>query len=128
MRHWRLSVFLAAFCIAGCAGHFYREEAGRVHIYLRDSRASAVHFASSLDGFDQHRIERVDSKTWHIVLPATEEFRYFYLIDGRVHLPDCPYRERDDFGTYNCLYTPEPLESGADCRDGICNDDAPRTF
>ena len=104
--------------ITGCAGHFYREEAGRVQIYLRNSRASAVHFVSSLDGFEPHRIAKTSSDTWEITLPKSGEFRYFYLVDGKIHLPDCPYREMDDFGSYNCLYKPDPSKTGADDNDG----------
>ena len=100
--------------ITGCAGHFYREEAGRVQIYLRNSRASAVHFVSSLDGFEPHPIAKTNSDTWRITLPKSGEFRYFYLVDGKIHLPDCPYREMDDFGSYNCLYKSDPLETGTD--------------
>lgn len=109
-----LPILSAVFFISGCAGHFYREEAGRVEIHLRNSRASIVHFASSLDGFQPHRIEKTSSETWGISLPKSSEFRYFYLIDGKIHLPDCPYREMDDFGSYNCLYKPDPQETGAD--------------
>ena len=100
--------------ITGCAGHFYREEAGRVQIYLRNSRASAVHFVSSLDGFEPHPIAKTNSDTWGITLPKSGEFRYFYLVDGKIHLPDCPYREMDDFGSYNCLYKSDPSETGTD--------------
>jgi len=100
--------------ITGCAGHFYREEAGRVQIYLRNSRASAVHFVSSLDGFEPHSIAKTNSDTWGITLPKSGEFRYFYLVDGKIHLPDCPYREMDDFGSYNCLYKSDPSETGTD--------------
>jgi len=102
-----LSVLSAGLFVAGCAGHFYREEADRVHIYLRDSRAAEVLFASSLDGFNLHRAEKAGSKMWQITVPKTE-FRYFYLVDGSIRLPDCPYREKDDFGSYNCLYKPGP--------------------
>jgi len=108
MTRFSLSVLSAVFFVAGCAGHFHREEAGRGHIYLKDSRASVIHFVSSLDGFEPHRIEKTGSKTWQITLPKTGEFRYFYLVDGKIHLPECPYREMDDFGSYNCLYKPDP--------------------
>ena len=94
--------------VTGCAGHFYREEAARVHLFLKDSHAAEVRFASSLDGFELHRIEKRGSGTWQITLPKTGEFRYFYLVDGRIHLPDCPLREMDDFGSSNCLYRPDP--------------------
>jgi hypothetical protein len=42
-----------------------------------------------------------------MTVPKGGEFRYFYLVDGKIHLPDCPYREMDDFGSYNCLYKPD---------------------
>jgi len=113
-----LSILSAVFFITGCAGHFYREEGGRVQIYLRNSRASAVHFVSSLDGFEPHRILKTSSDTWRITLPKSVEFRYFYLVDGKIHLPDCLYREMDDFGSYNCLYKPDPSETGTDDKDG----------
>jgi hypothetical protein len=108
MMRFVLSVLSTVFFVAGCAGHFYREEADRVHLYLKDIHAVEVHFASSLDGFELHRIEKAGSKTWQITVPKTGEFRYFYLVDGRIHLPDCPYREMDDFGSDNCLYKPDP--------------------
>ena len=107
-------ILSVALFITGCAGHFYREEAGRVQIYLRNSRASAVHFVSSLDGFEPHPIAKTNSDTWRITLPKSGEFRYFYLVDGKIHLPDCPYREMDDFGSYNCLYKSDPSETGTD--------------
>lgn len=103
-----LPLLSAIFFLAGCAGHFYREEADRVHLFLKENRAAEVRFASSLDGFELHRLEKRDSGTWQITLPKTDEFRYFYLVDGRVHLPDCPLREMDDFGSSNCLYRPDP--------------------
>jgi hypothetical protein len=108
MKRLLLHALSAVFFVAGCAGHFYREEADRVHLYLRDGRAGEVQFASSLDGFGLHRINKVDAKTWVMTVPKSGEFRYFYLVDGRIYFPDCQYREMDDFGSYNCLYKPDP--------------------
>jgi hypothetical protein len=97
----------AAFFFSGCAGHFYREEAGLMHLYLKENHAREVFFASSLDGFYPHRANKTGSGTWEITVPNTGEFRYFYLVDGSVRLPECPRREKDDFGSCNCLYKPE---------------------
>ena len=104
MRYPLLPALSALLFLTGCAGHFYREEADRVHLYLKEGRAAEVLFASSLDGFEPHRAEKTGSNTWKITVPKAEEFRYFYWIDGRVYLPDCPQRELDDFGSYDCLY------------------------
>lgn len=92
----------------GCAGHFYREEGDRVHFYLEDRQAKEVFFASSLDGFNLHRIKKSGSGAWFITLQKKQDFQYFYLVDGRIHIPDCTYREKDDFGSYNCLYRASP--------------------
>ena len=114
MMRWFPPIISAVFFITGCAGHFYLEEAGRVQIYLRNNRASVVHFVSSLDGFEPHPIAKTNSDTWQITLPRRSEFRYFYLVDGKIHLPDCLFREMDDFGSYNCLYKPDPSKTGTD--------------
>jgi len=108
MMRFLMPALSAVFFFAGCAGHFYREEADRVHLYLKDSHATEVRFASSLDGFDLHPVEKVGSRTWQITVPKMGEFQYFYQVDGRIHIPDCRYREKDDFGSYNCLYKAEP--------------------
>jgi hypothetical protein len=47
-----------------------------------------------------------------MTVPKSGEFRYFYLVDGRIYHPDCQYREMDDFGSYNCLYKPDPQGAG----------------
>jgi hypothetical protein len=108
MNRFLLSILAAVFFLAGCAAHYSREENGRVHLYLKDGRAREVQFASSRDGFVLHPAEKADAKTWKATVPMGGEFQYFYVVDGRVRLPDCPYREEDDFGSHNCLYKPEP--------------------
>ena len=113
MRRFACLALCAVFLLAGCARHYYREEADRVHLYLKDDRAAEVQFASSLDGFGLHPAQNVDAGTWRTTVPNTGEFRYFYRVDGRVLLPGCEYREMDDFGSYNCLYKPDPGNSGA---------------
>jgi hypothetical protein len=102
-----LARFLAvAFLITGCADHSYRREDDQVHFRLRNGYAREVLFSSSLEGFGLQRAQKMDETTWEVTVPNGGEFTYFYIIDGKVHLPDCPYREKDDFGAYNCLYKP----------------------
>ncbi len=93
-----------AFLIAGCVNHSYYREDDRVHLRLRNGHAREVLFSSSVEGFGYQRAQKMDEATWEVTVPDRGEFTYFYIIDGKVHLPDCPYREKDDFGTYNCLY------------------------
>jgi len=108
MNRFFLIALSAAFFLTGCATHYTREENGLVHLYLEDRRAGDVRFASSRDGFVLHRAEKTGAGTWKATVSNGGEFRYFYVVDGRTHLPDCAYREKDDFGSYNCLYTPAP--------------------
>jgi len=107
VRRYFLPLLAAAFFVSGCAGHFYREDGGLVHLYLKENHAREVLFASSRDGFLPHRTKKTGSGVWEITVPNTGEFRYFYLVDGVVRLPECPCREKDDFGSYNCLYKSE---------------------
>jgi hypothetical protein len=52
-------------------------------------------------------MERPGGSKWQIVVPAGRELRYFYVVDDQVFTPPCRFKERDDFGTQNCIYIPE---------------------
>jgi hypothetical protein len=95
-----------AFLFTGCADHACRLEDDRVHFHLRNGQAREVLFSSSLEGFGVRTAQKKGDTTWEVTVPNRGEFTYFYVIDGAVHLPDCRYREKDDFGAYNCLYKP----------------------
>jgi hypothetical protein len=43
---------------------------------------------------------------WKVTLSRLNEFKYFYLVDGKAYLPDCRLRENDDFGSNNCVFSP----------------------
>ena len=96
-----------ALLITGCADHSCYREDDRVRLRLKDGHAREVFFSSSLKGFGLQRAQKTDETFWEVTFPNGEEFTYFYIIDGKVHLPDCRYREKDDFGAYNCLYKPD---------------------
>lgn len=104
MMHFLVSALAALFLIAGCSGHFYRQEQDHVRIFLKDGRAREVLFSSSLEGFGFQKLQKTDEGSWEVTVPKGREFRYFYVIDGNVRIPDCQYREKDDFGAYNCLF------------------------
>ena len=42
-------------------------------------------------------------------MPAGETFRYFYRVDDTPFVPDCPMKEKDDFGFENCIYDPHSV-------------------
>ncbi len=109
MRIFILHLTLIALCLAGCAAstHYHVRQSDRVTFYLQAPGARGVVFASSLDAFNPHLASKVDGSRWVVSVAADSEFRYFYLVDGVVYVPECRYYEYDDFGSRNCLYLPE---------------------
>jgi len=101
-----LMFFLFAGVLTGCAHHYYRIEGSVVTIYLKAPDAASVLYATSLDGFELHPAIKTDKKTWAFRAPDSAQFSYFYVIDGSVFVPECNYREYDDFGSANCIFIP----------------------
>ncbi len=92
--------------LGGCASHSWRVDGDTLTLLLDRPGAAQVALASSLDGFAPRPAERT-SNAWAVSVPAGTSFRYFYLVDNQVFLPDCRLREQDDFGAWNCVYEPE---------------------
>jgi 1,4-alpha-glucan branching enzyme len=101
-------VMCAFLLISGCTGQFYRVKDRQVTFYLELPAAKQVYFAYSLDEFRLHKVQKNQAGTWEISIPADIEFRYFFMVDGAVHLPECDIREADDFGSENCIFEPAP--------------------
>ena len=107
MKRLILSFAAAAFCLGGCAAAHYQErEPGRVTLYLTAPGARAVEFVSSLDAYSPHRASLLNGSRWAVTVATNSEFRYFYIVDGAVYLPECEFYEKDDFGSRNCVYVP----------------------
>ncbi|MRR14577.1 hypothetical protein EG833_03950 [archaeon] len=92
--------------LSGCARHYYRVSEGGLDIFLKAPEAETVFFSSSLDGYVSLPADRADRTTWVVRMPQDREFRYFYIIDGAVTVPECACREYDEFGSENCIYIP----------------------
>ncbi|MBN1829845.1 MAG: hypothetical protein JW884_11985 [Deltaproteobacteria bacterium] len=73
-------------------------------LYLKMPEAKSVLFACSLDRFTPRKAALRDS-FWEVDVPAGRSFSYFYIVDGEIYTPPCSQKERDDFGSLNCLYT-----------------------
>ncbi len=106
----KLFVLAVTFLIglSGCsASHTVTvvENANAVKFSLRLPEAGSVDFASSIDNYRLHNL-RKKSGRWEVRMPSRAEFTYFYIVDGSVYLPECRFREHDDFGMQNCLYVP----------------------
>ncbi len=103
------SMVLSAFLsIMGCVGDFYRIQDRTVTFDLNLPDAREVYFAYSLEEFKLHEVSKKGpTGRWQISVAANLEFGYFFMVDGVVYLPDCPYREVDDFGSENCIFIPD---------------------
>ena len=109
MKRLVLYLTVVALYLAGCAAtHYYKRQADRVTFYLKAPGARGVVFASSLDAFNPHLASKVDGSRWVVSVAAYSEFRYFYIVDGAVYVPECKFYEQDDFGSRNCVYVPKP--------------------
>lgn len=107
MRRHFLSYLTVPLLLVGCApNHFVVRSSNEVQLVLLAPEARTVLLASSLNGFSPQPTSPEKSGHWVTTLPATRDFSYFYLVDGRTHVPDCRDREWDDFGGSNCLYQP----------------------
>jgi len=105
----RLIIFmlLTLWALGGCTPHYQKIKGDQVVLYLKDTTAQTAFFASSLDGFQRHPLTRQTKSSWRINLPADQEFSYFYILDNQPVIPDCPYKEKDDFGFENCIFIPD---------------------
>lgn len=99
-------VIILALCIAsGCSGHYRTIDNTHVDFYLRSPAARSVSIVVSGDGFEKVPATRDRLGTWRVTLNRVDEFTYFYLVDGKVYVPECDLREKDDFGAENCVFS-----------------------
>ena len=92
--------------VAGCSSHYYRIKADMLEIYLNKPDAHRVVFACSLDHFEPHEASNLDGH-WVVTVHRKDQFRYFYVIDVELFLPRCRLKEKDDFGSENCIFVPD---------------------
>ena len=91
--------------VSACAGkHYTKMQGDEVTFYFKDKKAQEVFFASSRDNYKLHAARENKHHLWKIAVPAEQGFAYFYVVDGVITQPDCPYTENDDFGSRNCIY------------------------
>lgn len=91
--------------MTGCATHYYQDQGDTIMFYLNKPDARQVVLACSLDSFESHEARQLDG-CWVVSLPSKVAFRYYYLVDGNLFLPPCRMKEKDDFGSENCVFDP----------------------
>ncbi len=83
-------IFLCAM-FSGCSTHFYKVEGDGVALYLKNPDAVTTTFRCSLDGYTAHKLEK-ERGAWVMNLPTEKPFRYFYVVDGELFIPQT-YRD-----------------------------------
>jgi len=101
-----IPILAAVFMAGGCSAHYHTIRDGHVDVYLKAPQAQSVSLVVSGDTFEQVQAARTELGDWKVTLIRAREFKYFYLVDGKVYLPDCLLKERDDFGSDNCVFSP----------------------
>ena len=107
MKPFTIAILFLIIGLIGCESHFYRIKKNSLHLYLKKPEAHTVSFAYSKDGYRLHQTEKIDSKTWMATVPLGSEFAYFYIVDGTAYVPPCRFKEKDDFGSENCIFIPD---------------------
>jgi hypothetical protein len=101
-----IAIGITLLLIAGCTAHYHQVRNDRARLFLRVPDATSVYFAYSVNRFRPQRTDKTKWGSWRIDVPATQEFTYFYSVDGVVFVPDCKLKEKDDFGGENCIFVP----------------------
>jgi 1,4-alpha-glucan branching enzyme len=104
MTKWVL-IIVFSFLTSACAMHNYRIEGNDLVFTLKKPEAKNVVLYCSHDGFKPRMAEN-NSGNWEVRLPASEGFRYFYMVDDAPFIPDCSMKEIDDLGSENCIFEP----------------------
>ena len=107
MKKLAMVMLMLFVSLGGCTTHYYRINGSKIHLYLKKPKAKKVYFASSLDGYEFHRAEQKNNGLWEVTVPLGNQFSYFYMADGLLTIPPCRYKEKDDFGSENCIFVPE---------------------
>jgi hypothetical protein len=113
LRHWPgsrgaagIGAWLLMVLATGCSStsHYLVTDRRGVEVVLHLPTAEEVRFASSRDGFHWHDARQTGRGNWRVIVPGKGGFRYFFVVDGSLYLPECPLKEYDDFGSETCIY------------------------
>ena len=105
-KHFILSMLLLTSLSSCTASHYIENRQDSLAFFLHMPTAKRVNFASSVDNYTLQPATLTSSGTWQVTIAQATELKYFYIVDGSPYLPDCRFKETDDFGSENCLYLP----------------------
>ncbi len=75
-------------------------------IYLRAPQAREVSLVVADEAVEEIPAQQAGFGLWRARWKGRGEFRYSFRVDGKIEPPECPVREKDDFGFWNCVYDP----------------------
>lgn len=102
-KYFVLMIFI--FILSGCSSkHFVASDFDSITFSLRLPDANRVQFAASFDHYNLRDAQRNSSGIWQVKIPIRSELKYFYVVDGLMYIPECRFKEKDDFGAENCFY------------------------
>ncbi len=78
-------------------------------IYLRAPEAREVRLVVSAEAVEDIPAEPAGFGLWRARREGRGEFRYSFRVDGKIEPLDCLMRERDDFGSWNCVFDPRAV-------------------
>jgi len=107
MKKYRFFFVLLVVLLAGCQSHFYKVKENTLYFYLNYPEANNVQLRCSLDDYKVHSAKKIDDDMWEVSVPFKSEFAYFYIVDDDIFLPSCRLKEKDDFGSENCIFVPD---------------------
>ena len=103
---WIFAAGVAFLWLAACAGpgHYIARQGDTAEYVLQLTDAADVRLAVSTDGFQLHQAREINQGLWMADVPLRDNMSYFFVVDGRTYIPDCPYKQSDDFGSVNCVF------------------------
>lgn len=104
MKKFWFVLALFAVLLFGCQSHFYKVKEDKLYFNLHHPEARSVQLRCSFDGYKTHPAKKINDHMWEVSVPLTSEFAYFYVVDDEVFLPYCRLKEKDDFGSENCIF------------------------
>ena len=107
MMKFLMLIVLLLTALSGCSSrHYVEQKTDSLVFSLQLPEATRVQFSSSTDNYVLHDTVKNGSGIWQLTVPFALELTYFYIVDGSMYLPECRFKETDDFGAENCLYQP----------------------
>jgi len=102
----KLSVVIILFLMTiACSKHYVRQSEDSLSFYYNGKDVEKVLFYSDINNYAGRNFEKNDGN-WIYTLnkPADlGEIKFFYKVDGKVYLPECRMKIKDDFGGELCV-------------------------